>query len=114
MPVRIRLRRTGAKKRPNYRLVVADSRSPRDGRFIETVGHYNPLTDPPSVTVNEERTLHWLRCGAQPSEAAAKILKRAGVLEKKSGEAAEQPASAPATAASAAPASEAAPAADEA
>lgn len=77
MPVRIRLRRVGAKKKPQYRLVVADSRSPRDGRFIETVGHYNPRTDPPSVQVDYDRVAYWLQHGAQPSEAAAKILRRA-------------------------------------
>lgn len=77
MPVRIRLRRVGAKKKPLYRLVVADSRSPRDGRFIETVGHYNPRTDPPSVQVDLARVTYWIEHGAQPSEAAAKILRRA-------------------------------------
>ncbi|MBI2322456.1 MAG: 30S ribosomal protein S16 [Chloroflexi bacterium] len=77
MPVRIRLRRVGAKKKPLYRLVVADSRSPRDGRFIETVGHYNPRTDPPSVQVDLARVTYWIEHGAQPSEAAGKILRRA-------------------------------------
>jgi small subunit ribosomal protein S16 len=67
----------GAKKKPQYRLVVADTRSPRDGRFIETVGHYNPRTDPPSVQVDHERVAYWLQHGAQPSEAVAKILRRA-------------------------------------
>lgn len=77
MAVRIRLRRVGAKKKPQYRLVVADSRSPRDGKFIETVGHYNPRTDPPSVQVDHERVAYWLQRGAQPSEAVAKLLRRA-------------------------------------
>lgn len=82
MAVRIRLRRVGAKNQPLYRLVVADARSPRNGRFVETVGHYNPRTDPPTVQVNEERVLYWLGTGAQPSEAAAKVLHRTGILDK--------------------------------
>lgn len=78
--LRIRLTRIGKKKQPAYRLVVADSRSPRDGAFVEIVGHYNPLTDPPAISVKEERIGHWLAKGAQPSEAAAKILARAGLV----------------------------------
>jgi small subunit ribosomal protein S16 len=62
--VKIRLRRVGAKKKPSYRIVVADARAPRDGALIETIGHYNPLTDPPSVEINEEKALKWLRQGA--------------------------------------------------
>lgn len=80
--VKIRLRRVGANKKPSYRIVVADSRSPRDGAFIDIVGHYNPLTDPPSVVIEEEKTLKWLRHGAQPSEVVAKLLAKKGVLEK--------------------------------
>lgn len=80
MSVKIRLRRVGATKRPSYRLVVADSHAPRDGRFIETVGHYNPLTEPAEVVVKAERVQHWLKQGAQPTEAAAKLLRKGGVL----------------------------------
>lgn len=80
--VRIRLLRTGKKKQPSYRLVVADQRAPRDGRFIEILGHYNPLTDPSTIQVDEDRALHWLRQGAQPSEQARALLKRSGVWQK--------------------------------
>ena len=79
MAVRIRLSRFGRKKAPFYRLVVADSRSPRDGRFIELLGTYNPMTDPAVMTVNEERALYWLSVGAQPSETARGLLKKQGV-----------------------------------
>ena len=72
--LKIRLSRVGKKKRPAYRIVVADSRAPRDGAYIEIIGHYDPLTDPPSMTINEERATHWLEHGAQPSEAVAKLL----------------------------------------
>lgn len=81
MAVRIRLKRMGAKKRPFYRLVVADSRSPRDGRIIETLGHYDPLTDPSTISVNAERAKVWLNQGAQPSDTARRLLQRAGVLD---------------------------------
>ena len=77
--LKIRLRRTGRKDQPSYRIVVADSRSPRDGRFVENIGHYNPLTDPETVVVNKERALHWVSVGAQPSEAVERMLKKAGV-----------------------------------
>lgn len=80
--VKIRLRRVGAKKQPSYRIVVADSGSPRDGRFIELIGNYNPRTDPPTVRVDEERALHWLRAGAQPTEAVAKFLRDLGIMDK--------------------------------
>jgi small subunit ribosomal protein S16 len=80
--VRIRLNRTGAKKQPTYRLVVADSRAPRDGRFIEILGHYIPTTDPSILEVNEERAIAWLLNGAQPSDTAKSLLVRAGVIEK--------------------------------
>lgn len=80
--VKIRLRRTGAKKKPSYRLVVADSRSPRDGAFIEIIGHYNPLTDPETLVINEEKALHWLRQGAQPTDTATRLLTKAGIIEK--------------------------------
>lgn len=81
MPVKIRLRRMGAKKRPFYRVVVADSRSPRDGRFIETIGTYDPLTNPPTTTVKTERAKYWLSVGAQPTEATERILRWNHVLE---------------------------------
>ncbi|MDI3280531.1 MAG: 30S ribosomal protein S16 [Bacillota bacterium] len=82
MAVRIRLRRMGAKKQPFYRLVVADSRSPRDGRFIETIGHYNPLSEPSELKVDAEKALEWLMKGAQPSDTARALLKRAGVWDQ--------------------------------
>ena len=78
--VKIRLRRLGAKKAPFYRIVVADSRYPRDGRFIEEIGTYNPLTDPASVDVNAERAQEWIKKGAQPTDTVRGILKKAGVL----------------------------------
>lgn len=77
--VKIRLRRQGATKRPFYRLVVADSQSPRDGRFIEEIGYYNPTTEPPVLHIEEEAALRWLRQGAQPSETARALLRRVGV-----------------------------------
>ncbi len=80
--VKIRLRRVGAKKKPSYRIVVADSRSPRDGAFIDIMGHYNPLTDPETVVIDEEKALHWLRQGAQPTATAARLLAKAGIIEK--------------------------------
>jgi small subunit ribosomal protein S16 len=80
--VKIRLRRIGAKKKPIYRMVVADSRSPRDGRFIELVGHYNPLVDPPQITVNADRVQQWLKWGAQPTETVKTLLARVGVWQK--------------------------------
>ena len=67
--VRIRLRRVGRKKQPSYRVVVTDARSPRDGRYIEIIGFYNPRTEPATMTLKEERALHWLSVGAQPSDA---------------------------------------------
>ncbi len=80
--LRIRLRRIGAKKKPSYRIVVADSRSPRDGMVVDQVGHYDPLTNPPTVTLDEEKVTKWLRSGAQPSEPVEGMLKRLGVLER--------------------------------
>ena len=80
--LRIRLRRTGAKKKPSYRVVVADSRAARDGRFVDQLGHYDPMTDPPTVVIDEEKALKWLRQGAQPSEAVGRLLKRLGTLER--------------------------------
>jgi small subunit ribosomal protein S16 len=80
--VKIRLRRVGAKNKPSYRLVVADSRAPRDGAFISIIGHYNPLTDPETVVIDEEKALYWLRQGAQPTDTATRLLSKAGILEK--------------------------------
>lgn len=80
--LRIRLRRVGKKKQPSYRIVVADVRSPRDGRFVDQVGHYNPLTDPPTVMVNEEKARHWLGVGAKPTDTVQRILQTQGVVEK--------------------------------
>ena len=79
MAVKIRLKRMGQKKAPFYRIVVADSRSPRDGRFIEEIGTYDPNLEPSAVTVDEEAAKKWLANGAQPTEAVAKILKAAGI-----------------------------------
>jgi small subunit ribosomal protein S16 len=80
--VKIRLRRVGAKKQPSYRIVVADARSPRNGRFIETIGFYNPRTEPATMRVNEERALHWLSVGAQPSDAVHRILDSLGTSQR--------------------------------
>ena len=80
--VKIRLRRTGAKKKPSYRVVVADSRAPRDGAFINIIGHYDPLTDPETIVIDEEKALAWLRQGAQPTVTAARLLSKVGIMEK--------------------------------
>jgi small subunit ribosomal protein S16 len=80
--VRIRLRRMGAKKKPFYRIVVSDQRSARDGRFIETIGTYNPLTEPPTIELKADRAVHWLSHGAQASDAVAQLLKRQGITNK--------------------------------
>ena len=82
MAVKIRLKRMGSKKKPFYRIVVADSRSPRDGRFIETVGTYNPLKEPAEVTIKEDSVMDWLSKGAQPSDTVRNILSREGVMKK--------------------------------
>jgi small subunit ribosomal protein S16 len=79
--VRIRLRRMGAKKKPFYRIVVADTQSPRDGRFIEVIGTYDPLTEPETVNLELERAAHWLSVGAQPSESVARMLRRVNLLD---------------------------------
>ena len=79
--VKIRLRRMGSKKNAFYRVVVADSRSPRDGRFIEEIGYYNPLTDPATVKINEEQAKKWLADGAQPTETVRSIFKKSGIIE---------------------------------
>ncbi len=80
--VKIRLRRVGAKKKPQYRLVVADARSPRDGSFIDIIGHYNPLTDPETVVIAEDKARHWLERGAQPTDTAARLLAKVGIIEE--------------------------------
>jgi small subunit ribosomal protein S16 len=82
MATRIRLRRMGAKKRPFYRVVVADQRSPRDGRFIENIGKYHPLEEPSLIDIDETKALEWLRKGAQPSQSVQVLLSRAGIWEK--------------------------------
>ncbi|MDR5586913.1 MULTISPECIES: 30S ribosomal protein S16 [Clostridium] len=79
MAVKIRLRRMGAKKAPFYRIVVADSRSPRDGRFIEEIGYYNPITEPAEVKINEEKANKWLQDGAQPTDVVKKLFTQAGL-----------------------------------
>ena len=80
--VKIRLRRTGAKKQPSYRVVITDSRTPRDGRFIEIVGHYNPRLEPSIVKISEDRVLYWLSVGAQPTDPVNKLLKNLGTLDR--------------------------------
>ena len=82
MAVKIRLKRMGSKKRPFYRVVVADSRSPRDGRFIENVGTYNPLVEPAEVKLEEEVIMGWLNNGAQPSDTVRNILSKEGIMKK--------------------------------
>jgi small subunit ribosomal protein S16 len=77
--VRMRLRRMGSRKNPQWRIVVADRRSPRDGRTIETIGHYNPQTDPSVIVVDEERARHWLEHGAQPTRTGATLLRAKGI-----------------------------------
>jgi small subunit ribosomal protein S16 len=79
--VKIRLRRMGAKKNPFYRIVVADSRSPRDGRFIEEIGTYDPLTDPATIKVDADKVKAWIQNGAQPTDTVRGLLKKAGVIE---------------------------------
>lgn len=80
--VKIRLRRVGAKQKASYRIVVADSRAPRNGAFINVIGHYDPLTEPETVVINEEEALSWLRKGAQPTSTAARLLTKTGIMEK--------------------------------
>ena len=79
--LRIRLKRIGKKKQPSYRIVVADSRSPRDGRPVQEIGHYNPMTNPPEVVIDGDRALYWVSQGAQPSEAVNRILVRQGLVQ---------------------------------
>ncbi len=80
--LRIRLRRTGKKKQPSYRVVVADSRAPRDGAFVETIGLYDPLTDPPTIRIDDQKARDWMAKGAQPSETVVKLMKRQGILPR--------------------------------
>lgn len=79
MAVKIRLRRMGSKKAPFYRVIVADSKSPRDGKFIEELGYYNPLTEPSTVKIDEEKATAWLNKGAQPTEVVARLFDKAGI-----------------------------------
>lgn len=115
--VKIRLRRVGAKKQPSYRIVVTDSRAPRDSAALEVVGHYNPRTNPPTVVVKEDRALHWLNVGAQPSDPVRRFFDGMGLPEKlkqyRKGEwAPAAPAAAPAKAGGRAKAAASAPAAE--
>jgi small subunit ribosomal protein S16 len=80
--VKIRLRRMGAKKQPTYRFVVADARSPRDGRFIEILGHYNPRVEPREIVVNEEKAKAWLAKGAQPSDTVRRLFAEKGIMDR--------------------------------
>ena len=82
MAVKLRLTRVGKTKQPQYRIVAADSRSPRDGRFIEILGHYNPRTDPSTLTVDNEKAVKWLRQGAQPTDRVRKLLEISGAFEQ--------------------------------
>ncbi|MXY21498.1 MAG: 30S ribosomal protein S16 [Dehalococcoidia bacterium] len=80
--LKIRLRRTGARNQPSYRVVVADSRAARDGAFVDHLGHYNPRTEPPTLSIDEEKALKWIRQGAQPTDSVKQLLKTLGTLEK--------------------------------
>ncbi len=82
MAVKIRLKRMGMKKKPFYRVVVSDIRSPRDGRFIEEIGYYNPMTSPAEIKINQERAKYWLGVGAQPTDTAKILLKKTGAIEE--------------------------------
>ena len=82
MSLRMRLRRTGKRKQPSFRVVVADQRSPRDGRFVEEIGRYNPLTNPSDISIDEDKALGWLTKGAQPSASVIALLKATGVWQK--------------------------------
>jgi len=85
MAVKIRLNKMGAKKRPFYRVVVADSRAPRDGRFIEILGHYNPIVEPIELEIDKDKAQDWLKKGAQPSDTVKRLFKKAGVIAEASG-----------------------------
>ena len=81
MAVKMRLTRLGAKKAPFYRVIIADSRSPRDGKFIEEIGYYNPLTNPADIKINAEKATKWLECGAQPTETVRTLLKKSEIIK---------------------------------
>ena len=83
MAVRIRLRRMGAKKQPSYRVVVADSRFPRDGRFIEEIGFYDPTVEPPVIRIDQEKAQQWIKNGAQPTDTVRALIKKAAAAEEK-------------------------------
>jgi small subunit ribosomal protein S16 len=80
--LRIRLRRVGARGKPSYRVVVADIRASRNGAFVDIIGHYDPMTNPETIVIQEEKALHWLSQGAKPSDTTARLLGKAGILEK--------------------------------
>ena len=80
--LKIRLRRTGARNQPSYRVVVADSRAARDGAFVDHLGHYNPRTEPPTLSIDEEKALKWIRQGAQPTDSVRQLLRTLGTLER--------------------------------
>ncbi|MEE8204744.1 MAG: 30S ribosomal protein S16 [Dehalococcoidales bacterium] len=80
--LKIRLRRMGAPKKPKYRLVVAEARSPRDGHFIDILGHFDPMTDPETLSIDQDKARDWLNKGAQPTDTAARLLEKAGVTQK--------------------------------
>ncbi len=82
MAVKLRLKRMGSKRKPFYRIVAADSRAPRDGRFIEIIGTYNPTTEPASISLNEELAVKWIKQGAQPSDTVRNILSKEGILKR--------------------------------
>ncbi|MEN9938194.1 MAG: hypothetical protein RLZZ387_4773 [Chloroflexota bacterium] len=95
--VTIRLRRQGKTKQPSYRIVIADKRAPRDGKFIEIIGHYNPVRQPKELVVKQDRARYWLGVGAQPSDTVVRLLKQVGVMDE-NGKATEAPAETPAPA----------------
>jgi small subunit ribosomal protein S16 len=111
--VKIRLMRVGKRKQPSYRVVVADSRSPRDGRIIEAIGHYHPRQEPSEISVNGDRAVYWLKQGAQPSSAVRKLLQISGAWAEFSGEAAPTPVATRTTRAASVKATPAASVADE-
>ena len=80
--LKIRLRRTGSRNQPSYRVVVADSRAARDGAFVDHLGHYNPRTEPPTLSIDEEKALKWIRQGAQPTDSVKQLLRTLGTMEK--------------------------------
>ncbi len=112
--LRIRLRRTGKKKQPHYRVIVADQRAPRDGAFVEIVGHYNPRSDPKELVLQEERVKYWLGVGAQPSESVHRLLHKQGLIDSEPGKRVTKPSKAEERAAAAAEAEAEAAAAAEA